>query len=410
MTAFDEAWLLVKAIEDANWGKPGQMMWWDKRYGGKMPDPVTYPWNINQKTKQFGPPRPANQHWGGGNLDIYDFMDLHENRDLLQQLVGTTKNPNKTNYPLEGKEIVPWSEFMVNEGIPESHSLRSATNATGRFGKPSKMEGISVLDKPALACKTKTCGACEACYARDNKMANNPSQARQYETLDKVLRNPTRVASGLDESLFDNARKFARGKNQPAMARYFAAGDGVDGGEFSMLSDVWNNQALWEKAGMSHWLSTRQYPALHDFFQARNWKKDIFPENVHLKVSLPGHETRDSMARFKGKHDDIIRDIISHPQISTTTYLDLDHKGEGMNVCPASHPDNPSKCEEVVDFRTGKVGCSACHSENDIAYLHHGPTMAQKKLQAQGLEAALANFNWRNDPEYKKKVLGRRVT
>jgi len=416
MTAFDRAWDVVKAslteADKRNWGKPGQMMWWAKKYGGKMPDRVPYSWNRYKKGPmkgKFGPPRPTDQNWGGGMIDIYDFMDLDENRDLLHQLTGRPSDRNITGYPLEGRDIVPWSEFMVNEGIPARHSMRTAREAVGGYGEPGKIEGISVLDKPALACRTKTCGACEACYAREQNMARNPAQARQYDILDRILTDPVRVASGLDESLFDHARKFASAKDEPALTRFFAAGDGTDPGEFSMITDTLNNQRPHEKAGSSHWLSTRQYPAVHDFLQARNWKKDLFPENMHMKVSLPGTETRDTMPAYTGKYADLIRDILTHPQISATSYLEPGHKGEGLQVCPASEPGNEDECTNVIDLRTGEMGCSTCHSNTDVAYRHRGLTPDKRKYSNQALITALANTKFQTDPEYKRTVLGRRV-
>ena len=157
-------------------------------------------------------------------------------------------------------------------------------------------------------------------------------------------------------------------------------------------------------------MATRQYPALHELLQERNWKEDLMPDNLHMKVSLPGNETRDSMPQYEGKHGDIIRDIISHPQISTTSYLDADHKTDGMQVCPATMKDQPSKCKEVKDPITGEIGCSQCHTKKDIAYQHHGDTLATKRLQLQGQQKTMADFLWQNDPKYKEKVLGRRLT
>tara|TARA_R100001509_G_scaffold58472_2_gene32262 strand:+ start:5187 stop:6467 length:1281 start_codon:yes stop_codon:yes gene_type:complete len=416
-SVFDQAWDLIKArlteSDKKDWGKPGQMMFWSKRYGGEMPGAVPYPWRkytTGPMKGLLGPERPKDQYYGGGNRDIYDFMDLDENRDLLNQLLGSPRDRNITGYPLEGREIVPWSEFMANEGIADIDSMSSATEAVGGYGKPGKLEGISLLDKPAIACKTKTCGACEACYARERNMASNPAQARQYNILDRILTDPVRVASGLDESLFDAARPYAGGKDQPAKTRIFAAGDAKDAGELSMITDVLNNQRPWELAGSSHWLSTRQYPAVHEFLQARNWKDDVFPENLHFKLSLPGQETRDSIPKYTGRHADLIRDILSHPQISATSYLEPGHKGEGIQVCPASEPGNPSECKEVIDPRTGMKGCTSCHSITDIGYRHHGRTKEQTKLSRQALEAAMANMRFQQEPDYKQTVLGRRVT
>jgi site-specific DNA-adenine methylase len=402
---------LMKALrpeDKKNWGMPGQPYWWDSRYGGQMPKAVKYPWNKDAKGN-YGPARPEDQFYGGGNMDIYDFMDLSENKDVLEQIIGTKGNRVKTDYPVEGREIVPWSEYMEADGIPEAHSMRSATAAAGNYGAPSKMEGVSVLDMPAIACETKTCGACASCYARQLNMANNPSQNRQYRNLDNVLTDMGKVTSALQESLYDNSRKFARGRGQKSKNRYKAAGDLKDAGELSGLTDMWNEQLPHELSGQDHWLATRQYPAVHDFLQGRNWKEDLFPENVNVKVSLPGNETRDSMARYEGPHADIIRDIISHPQISTTSYLEPGHKGEGVQVCPASEPGNPSECSAVIDPRSGKVGCSSCHSNLDIGYRHHGMTPKQQKQSMQGKERMKANFNWNTDPSYQEKVRGRRI-
>jgi len=414
--AFDFAWGVVKASltesDKKHWGKPGQMMWWSDIYGGGLPDAVPYEWNTYTKGPlkgQPGPPRPKDQYWGGGGRDVVDFMDLHENRDLLHQLTGRPSDRNVTDYPVEGREIVPWSEIMANEGIPTSHGMSSAIEAVGGYGKSSKLEGISALDKPALTCKTKTCGACEACYAREHNMAGNSAQRRQFDIADKVLTDPVRVASALDESLFDSARKYARGKNEAAPIRFWGAGDSTDEGEYSMVTDVLNNQRPHELAGSSHWFSTRQYPALHDFFQGRNWAKDVFPENMHMKVSLPGHETRASMPQYKGKYADIIRDILSHPQISSTSYLDKDHKAEGMQICPASEPGNPSKCKEVMDSRTGEIGCSVCHSNMDVAYRHHGRKPSKEEPTKQEMNAMIANIRYGTEPEYRQTVRGRRV-
>jgi len=404
--------VMTKALrpeDKRNWGKPGQPMWWSDVYGGGMPEAVKYPWNKDEQGN-FGPARPADQFWGGGNMDIYDFMDLPENKDILDQIIGPRGNRVTTDYPVEGKEIVPWSEYMEMEGIPASHALRSATKAAGGYGEPSKMEGISALDMPAIACETQTCGACVSCYARAFNMANNPAQNRQYRILDNVLTDTGKVASALQESLYDNSRKFARGRGMRSANRFKAAGDFKDEGELSAVTDVWNEQLPHEIAGQSHWAASRQYPAIHNFLQGRNWKKDLFPDNVHFKVSLPGSETKATMPQYEGPHADIIRDIISHPQISTTSYLESGHKGEGIQICPASEPENPSECALVTDPRTGKVGCSSCHSDSDIGYRHHGPTGAQQRLTPQARERMKAKFMWHNDPTYKEKVLGRRVT
>ena len=68
------------------------------------------------------------------------------------------------------------SDFKPNRGdeelpkLPKSKKQKhNKPKKINKYSEPGKMEGISVLDKPALACETKTCGACEACYARDNK-------------------------------------------------------------------------------------------------------------------------------------------------------------------------------------------------------------------------------------------------
>ena len=114
--------VLAKAFDDALWGKPGEMFFWDPSHGGKMPKAVKYPWNKDDKGN-FGPARPEGQFWGGGNMDVRDFMDLNENRSKLRQLTGSAKNPNKVPYPVEGKEIVPWSEYMDVEEIPENKDL-----------------------------------------------------------------------------------------------------------------------------------------------------------------------------------------------------------------------------------------------------------------------------------------------
>jgi len=135
----------------------------------------------------------------------------------------------------------------------------------------------------------------------------------------------------------------------------------------------------------------------------------VFPENLHMKLSLPGHETRDSIPEYEGPHDDIIRDILSHPQISATSYLEEGHKGEGMQICPASEPRNPSKCKEVRDSRTGEIGCSVCHSNMDVAYRHHGRKPNKHKPTPQEMNAWLANERYRTEPEYRRMVHGRRV-
>ena len=65
---------------------------------------------------------------------------------------------------------------------------------------------------------------------------------------------------------------------------------------------------------------------------------------------------------------------------------------------------------EVKDPITGEIGCSQCHTKKDIAYQHHGDTLATKRLQLQGQQKTMADFLWQNDPKYKEKVLGRRLT
>ena len=50
-----------------------------------------------------------------------------------------------------------------------------------------------------------------------------------------------------------------------------------------------------------------------------------------------------------------------------------------------------------------------CHSNQDIGYIQHGYTLDDMKQQRQGQEATKANFLNLTDPEYRQRVLGRRV-
>tara|TARA_R100000773_G_C4182427_1_gene91578 strand:- start:131 stop:445 length:315 start_codon:yes stop_codon:yes gene_type:complete len=92
-SVFDQAWDLIKArlteSDKKDWGKPGQMMFWSKRYGGEMPGAVPYPWRkytTGPMKGLLGPERPKDQYYGGGNRDIYDFMDLDENMGFVESI------------------------------------------------------------------------------------------------------------------------------------------------------------------------------------------------------------------------------------------------------------------------------------------------------------------------------------
>ncbi len=342
--SFEDAWDLAKARfpgRRREWGQPGEMFFWESKLGGKLPPAVAY------------------AKGGGGNRDIFDYVEV--NPDKLEQLIGPREDRFVPDYPLEGMEI------------PRFSGSQKEADQLALFGNPNKMPGISMLDMPMHTCHITGSGACEACYAAQNKMAFNPAQRKYYRNKLASLEDLPGMMSAIQERMYDRAMKtadYSRSANPDIRGKGFirhkASGDFGSPEEFSAVFDLLQQQSPEELRDLRHWISTRQYPYLMEAMEARGGpQEDFLPENVNIRVSLP--PTNRMPSKFS--------DLELNPAVSTSGFIPKEFAvPSDMNeVCPATIHGNQQKCDEVMDPDTGLLGCRRCFRRKaPVNYLEHG--------------------------------------
>ncbi len=341
---FEQAWALVKAVfpgRRKEWGNPEEMFFWDSKLGGRLPPAVAY------------------DKGGGGARDIFDFVEA--NPDKLEELIGPRKDRFTPDYPLEGMEI------------PRFSGTEEEAQQLAGFGNPSKMPGISMLDMPMHTCHITGSGACEACYAAQQRMAFNPAQRRYYRNKLASLEDLPGYMSAIQDRMYDSAMKTAQfGRRAPSdirgkgYVRHKASGDFGSPQEFSAVFDLLQQQTPEELRDLNHWISTRQYPYLMEAMEARGGpQEDFLPENVNIRVSLPPGNKMPR--RFS--------DLELNPAVSTSGFIPKEFAvPSDMNeVCPATIGGNPKRCDDVIDPDTGEIGCRRCFRRKaPVNYLEHG--------------------------------------
>ena len=349
--SFEDAWDLAKARfpgRRKEWGNPGEMFFWDEKLGGILTDLPT------------GSRKPVKyEHGGGGNRDIFDFIEA--NPDKLEQLIGPRKDRFTPDYPLEGMEI------------PRFSGTEEEAQQLAGFGNPSKMPGISMLDMPMHTCHITGSGACEACYAAQNKMAFNPTQRKYYRNKLASLEDLPGYMSAIQDRMYDSAMKTAKFGRRVApdirnkgFIRHKASGDFGSPEEFSAVFDLLQQQSPEELRDLRHWISTRQYPYLMEAMEARGGpQEDFLPENVNIRVSLPpGNEMPSKFS-----------DLELNPAVSTSGFIpkEFEVPSDMNDICPATIGGNQKYCDKVIDPDTGLMGCRRCfRRKSPVNYLEHG--------------------------------------
>lgn len=359
--------VLLKAL-----GDPDEMFWWDKRYGGSHPTP--------QQSGTYA-------QGGGGNQEIFDWLNANQGkwRDWLRDDDG---KPRLVDYPLEGREIAPWSEVARDLNLPATK--QGARDAFSRFTTTEAMPGIGIMDFPPEACiyatRNDPDSACGHCYACENRYPMNNVQNNLWARIDQALGDSDPFMSGMQEVLYNDAsQNISRRESASGVpVRVFTAGDARGPGSYSQVSDL-AAQAL-PHENMRFWMATRQLPFLEQFLDARGWEDDAFPSNVNVRISLPGRETMDTLspdAEYAGTN---IADLLRHPRISASTY---DAVGRNSVVCPKTLRGTKSNCNSNIDPRTGDLGCRACWDPTvTIAYLHHDKN-GKRQLTEDEMERAM---------------------
>jgi len=332
--------LLIKAL-----GDPDDMFWWEKRYGGKLPDPK------------------ANR-----SMDITEW--IINNPKIVDAYLRSNGQPRVVDYPLEANVPIPeWDE--VQDSLTGADAgLKPREYAP--YSKTRKMPGPSFFDTPPRACVYSTPNdpntACGHCYACQGTYALNSPQARIWNNLDKVLNNPEAFGSAVAHNLTPSAMLERGSRKDQPVVRFKAAGDLMGAGELALISNV-----MEENPSVNGWLSTRQIPFIQQFLDARGWEDDAFPENLAVKVSLPGKSDFNNLSRP-------LRELGKHPAIDFTNY---DNVVEGASVCPASLPGNPAKCDKVIDPLTNSLKCRNCFRRgSNITYLDHdNPSISNEEME-----------------------------
>ena len=333
------------------WGNPGEMFFWDGKIG---PDLYGTPKNPGAL-----PPSIAYDKGGGGARDIFDFVEA--NPDKLEELIGPREDRFTPDYPLEGMEI------------PRFSGTEEEAQQLAGFGNPSKMPGISMLAMPMHTCHITGSGACEACYAAQQRMAFNPAQRRYYRNKLASLEDLPGYMSAIQDRMYDSAMKTAKfGRRAPSdirgkgYVRHKASGDFGSPQEFSAVFDLLQQQTPEELRDLNHWISTRQYPYLMEAMEARGGpQEDFLPENVNIRVSLPPGNKMPR--RFS--------DLELNPAVSTSGFIpkEFEVPSDMNEVCPATIGGNPKRCDDVIDPDTGEIGCRRCFRRKaPVNYMEHG--------------------------------------
>lgn len=344
--------MLVKAVSDNpdEWEK----LWdWDPRYGGG------YPTGKQSGTKETG---------GGGAMEIHDF--IQSNPRIIGDALGRGKDRKLVQYPLEGREVVPWRETARELNLPYrgKKSTPAAIKTHGGFAKPSAMPGNSILDVPAMACPYSTRGdpntACGNCYACDHKERFNDTQNARWRMLDMLLDSPLDVQSALQETIYPSALGVTPRGEKPVV-RSKTAGDIQGPGELSMVSDLM--ASLNDNEKMDLWMNTRQYPFVEQFLDARGWEDDAIPENMGLRVSLPGTMTIDDIVPGTEYLGTDLYDLMQHPRIKSAAY---NVHSPNAVTCPKTVFGGG--CDTHPDPITGESVCRVCFRNKDhVSYLDH---------------------------------------
>jgi len=335
--------LLLKAL-----GDPDEMFWWSKRHGGQYP-------------------RDAKKNKA---LDITQWI-MNNPRKVDDYLLEDGK-PRTVDYPLEmGVPIPEWDEIQqtLTGADAKMKPLDFAPTS-----QTSKMPGPSIFDTPPRACVFATPNdpntACGQCYACQGRYAFNPAQARIWSNLDRLLTQPDAMASATAFTLTPQAFLQRTRRGETPVARVKAAGDLMGEGELAMISNIFR-----ENPDVQGWLATRQIPFVQRLLDARGWEDDAIPENLAIKVSLPGKSDFSDLSRP-------LRELDKHPAIDFTNY-DKVSMTPGSSVCPATIPGNKQQCDMNIDPITGEAQCRACFRRGtNTTYLDHdNPSVSREELE-----------------------------
>jgi len=358
--------LLVKAV-----GDEGDMLSWDK-----------YRW-----TGEGKPPK----------VKISEFIE--NNPDKFNEYLYPNGQPRLIDMPLEMDYDLP-VYADIRQDLPENLQ-QIAPMEFGHYGSPEKMAGPSVMDSTPLACifadRDNPKMACGHCYACKGNYLYNNVQLGQWRNLDRMLTHPEAIAAAYSETLTPRAMLARERPTDDVVARGFSAGDARGPGAFAMLDQIARRNPM-----TTIWGSTRQIPYLYDFLEARGFEPDAIAPNLALQMSLPGKmlpeqvkpdsnlkvtsnvvPDRDVPIGFLSQ----LKGIDGKPMLGMTGYDKLPTDGE-TNICPATIPGNPKKCNKVFDPLTGNLKCRACYRRGaKTVYLDN--TNALRQLPPSMRERAL---------------------
>lgn len=330
--AFDEAWVIIKAV-----GDPGDVLHWDPRFGG-----TSYPSNARH---------------------IFDWAQS----DAAKRPIARFNREHNVSYPLEGlDELLP--DF---KDIAGGKSLRSEGHRIlgSPFGSTSKMPGGS-MGFPTHTCmvggklREKAGSTCENCYAHgQGRYALNNKNIAHWRNA-AALRMPdeegtieyaSALANRIPASVFDfgdsRFRLFDSGDLQGRTVNDRAK-------HLSLIADAMKHIESKSPVAAESWMPTREEGALDRFMSARDWD-DAIPENLKVSLSAPyvgqGLDDDANVAAGLPKLTRRFRELTSHPQIAPSF---VGASGEGIHVCPTTQ--SGGSCMDM--------GCNACWGGGPVSF------------------------------------------
>ena len=334
----------------------------------EMPDYMNW-WKDLSVPKPGESGKKVEGKWNSGNMDLINWLKAN---DLLVQdhITDDAGNPRLMDIPLDADyELPEWEDVSANldyKGKPEKF---------GHYGSPGKMSGPSMMDAPPRACVFATRenpnSACGQCYACNQNYKYNQTQAALWRNYDRMIENPEEVASAYSLTATPRAMLDRTSRKDKPVARIWSAGDAQGPGAFAAADKIAEDNPM-----VDFWGSTRQLPFLQEFLDARG-QEDLSP-NLGLKVSLPGRMTTDNIKPGTEYQGVDLHELGKHPAIDYTTYDSIAENDPNFNVCPATIPGNPKKCDMNIDPMTGDKKCRSCYRRGStVGYADHDKPLSR---------------------------------
>ena len=186
-----------------------------------------------------------------------------------------------------------------------------------------------------------------------------------------MIENPEEVASAYSLTATPRAMLDRTSRKDKPVARIWSAGDAQGPGAFAAADKIAEDNPM-----VDFWGSTRQLPFLQEFLDARG-QEDLSP-NLGLKVSLPGRMTTDNIKPGTEYQGVDLHELGKHPAIDYTTYDSIAENDPNFNVCPATIPGNPKKCDMNIDPMTGDKKCRSCYRRGStVGYADHDKPLSR---------------------------------